>query len=63
MSDMNRAIVSPEKEDLPLEMDRGKTGADVFLEIGFGNGEFSREPRRSKQAGGFWGVEQCQKPA
>lgn len=57
MSDMNRAIVSPEKEDLPLEMDRGKTGADVFLEIGFGNGEFLENLAGVNRQGVFWGVE------
>lgn len=57
MSDMNRAIVLPEKEDLPLAMDRGKAGAEVFLEIGFGNGEFLEKLAGENRQGVFWGVE------
>ena len=57
MSDLNRTIVLPEKEILPLEMDRGKKGAEVFLEIGFGNGEFLENLAGENSDGVFWGVE------
>lgn len=57
VSDMNRVVVLPEKEDLPLEMDRGMTGSDVFLEIGFGNGEFLENLAGENRHGVFWGVE------
>jgi tRNA (guanine-N7-)-methyltransferase len=57
VSDLNRTIVLPEKEILPLEMDRGKKGAEVFLEIGFGNGEFLENLAGENSDGVFWGVE------
>ena len=57
MSDLKSIIVLPEKESLPLEMDRGKTGAEVFLEIGFGNGEFLENLAGKNRDRVFWGVE------
>ena len=40
MIDIREVIVKPEKEQLPLDIGRERKGANVFLEIGFGNGEF-----------------------
>ena len=47
----------PEKEQLPLDVRREKKGANVFLEIGFGNGEFLVHLARQNPEAVFWGVE------
>lgn len=57
MSDLGKIIVIPEKERLPLAVDRGRPGADVFLEIGFGNGEFLAALASERGDAQFWGVE------
>ena len=57
MSDMYSTVVLPEKEILPLVMERGKEQADVFLEIGFGNGEFLAQRAGENWNNVFWGVE------
>lgn len=57
MSDLGKIIVIPEKVGLPLAMDRARPGADVFFEIGFGNGEFLAALASEKEGACFWGVE------
>ncbi len=57
MSDTNSIIVLPEKENLPLSMDRGAAPEAVFLEIGFGNGEFLAALAKKRPHTIFWGAE------
>ncbi|NLK18422.1 MAG: tRNA (guanosine(46)-N7)-methyltransferase TrmB [Synergistaceae bacterium] len=53
----DKIIVLPEKEKLPLAMDRGRAPEAVFLEIGFGNGEFLEALARNSPDAVFWGAE------
>ncbi len=57
MNETNSIIVLPEKERLPLAMDRGGAPEAVFLEIGFGNGEFLAALAKDKPGGVVWGAE------
>lgn len=50
----------PEREQLPLDTRRESKGARVFLEIGFGNGEFLVHLARQSPHDVFWGVEMSQ---
>ena len=62
MSDTNSIIVLPEKENLPLSMDRGAAPEAVFLEIGFGNGEFLAALAKKGPTASF-GERRCRGPA
>ncbi len=57
VSDIRENIVVPEKEQLPLDVRRGSGLTRVFLEIGFGNGEFIVHLARQNPDAYFWGVE------
>jgi tRNA (guanine-N7-)-methyltransferase len=50
-------IVVPQKEKMPLTMDRDRAPDAVFLEIGFGNGEFLASLAEKSPGSVFWGAE------
>jgi tRNA (guanine-N7-)-methyltransferase len=56
--DIDEIIVMPEKKRLPLDIRPGREEEmPVFLEIGFGNGEFLTRLARDNPGNLFWGVE------
>lgn len=57
MIDISEILVVPEKEHLPLNTLRGMREGSVFLEIGFGNGEFLVHLARENPQKIFVGVE------
>lgn len=57
VTDISQIIVAPEKESLPLDMTMNRNGARVFVEIGFGNGEFLAHLAGRNPDDVFWGVE------
>lgn len=57
MTDISYIIVAPENEPLPLDMTMNSSGARVFVEIGFGNGEFLTHLACRNPGDVFWGVE------
>ena len=57
MIDIREIIIMPEKQQLPLNILRARGETRVFLEIGFGNGEFLVHLARQNPDAVFWGVE------
>ena len=57
MTDISHIIVAPENEQLPLAMTMNRSEARVFVEIGFGNGEFLTHIAGQNPDDVFWGVE------
>ncbi|MDI9370041.1 MAG: tRNA (guanosine(46)-N7)-methyltransferase TrmB [Synergistaceae bacterium] len=57
MIDASGIIILPERESLPLDLARGRAGVPVFLELGFGNGEYLLHLAREDRDAIFWGAE------
>ena len=55
MEEKFESIVMAERENLPLDMKRGRRKA--YLEIGFGNGEFLAYMAREDRESTWWGIE------
>ena len=57
MIDIHDIIILPETERLPLDLRRGTEAASVYLEVGFGNGEYLIHLAKENPGAMLWGVE------